>query len=88
MYGGASLWYSGTVLRDRVCDYAGDYDQLPVSSAHVPLSTKCLRGGTVVEIVPGWVNPTLAVLMIAAVAAAVAALTSGLPRQGRQSPDF
>ncbi|GAA4242279.1 hypothetical protein GCM10022254_74720 [Actinomadura meridiana] len=87
VYGGASLWYSGAVFRDRVCDYAGNYDQLPVSSDHVPLSTKCLRGGTVVEIVPSWVNPALAVLVSAAAAAAAAALTFGLSRQGRQRPD-
>jgi hypothetical protein len=61
-------FYSGNSMRDRVCDYAGNFDLLPVSSSSFPLSTKCPRGGSVIEIVPVWLNPTIGILLAASAA--------------------
>lgn len=53
LYGLASTFYSGSANRSRVCDYARNYDLLPVSSSDLPLSTKCRHGAMAVEVVPG-----------------------------------
>ncbi|XRQ09276.1 hypothetical protein ACN3XK_74605 [Actinomadura welshii] len=76
LYGFASLFYSTYFMRDRVCDYAGNFDLLPVSKSHLPLSTKCPRGDAVVEIVPAWINPVLLGMFLASMAFAVAAVVT------------
>ncbi|MEU8344906.1 hypothetical protein AB0C74_24670 [Spirillospora sp. NPDC048832] len=83
-------------MRDRVCDYAGNFDLLPVSESHLPLSTKCPRGNAVVEIVLAWINPALLGIFLASMALAVAAQrfasgsgSTGLGsghRRGREDP--
>jgi hypothetical protein len=74
LYGLASSLYSVSANRSRVCDHAGNYDLLPVSSSDLPLSTKCPRGAMVVEVVPGWINPALLIMTIGAIICAVAAV--------------
>jgi membrane protein YqaA with SNARE-associated domain len=75
------IFYSGLSMRDRVCDYAGNFDLVPVSSGRFPLSTRCPRGERVVEIVPVWMNPTIVTLLLVSVMTGLGGVLRAMERR-------
>jgi hypothetical protein len=58
------VMYYGGLGGTTACAHDGDFDERLISYSLIPLSTRCTRGGGVVETVPNWFNPVVLALLL------------------------
>lgn len=75
------VMYYGGLGANTACAHDGDFDERLISYSLIPLSTRCTRGGGLVEIVPGWFNPVVLTLFLVSFASLSAWFFMGRARR-------